>query len=396
MYSNDVFFMMNEIRKRGEQMKSAPTRKPHSRQSLSRIAARTAVTAIIAATLPVISAGAQAQGVEKVTFGWPAAYASTLAHAQFGVDLGFFKDEKLELEIVPLQGSFPVIQQILAGQLTTGYVGLEAPIISRQPGKTELPLKFFYNYLRSSIWEIVVLPDSPIKNFTDIKGKSVGVAGMSFGNIPVTKAWLGMSGMKESDITFQTVGMGAAAFRALTTRQVDALNLWDSMHATLEASGTPLRRVPPPAGVEDGSSHGFPVLESTLKNKSDLLARFGRAWSKSIVACDANPEACIKSFWKAYPAQKPSTGTEQEKMQRELKVVTARLDKLTSFRPAENRQFGSFSEVDWTGLIKAQHMGGAITKTDIPLNELYTNELVPAMNKFDPEAVTKAAKAVKN
>lgn len=376
-------------------MKSAATGKALSR-TVRRTVLRTAAASIIAASLATLSTGAQAQKVEKVTFGWPAAYAITLAHAQFGVDLGFFKEENLELEIVPLKGSFPVIQQILAGQLTTGYVGLEAPIISRQPGKTELPLKFFYNYLRSSIWEIAVLPDSPIKTFKDLKGKSLGVAGMSFGNIPVTKAWLGMSDMKESDITFQTVGMGAAAFRALTTRQVDALNLWDSMHATLEAQGTALRRVPPPAGVEDGSSHGFPVLESTLKNKPDLLTRFGRAWSKSIIACDANPEACVKSFWRAYPAQKPSTGTEAEKLARDMKVLTARLAKLTSFRPSENKQFGTFSDVDWSGLIKMQSMGGAITKTDIPLNELYTNELTPAMNKFDAEAVVRAAKAVKH
>lgn len=380
-------------------MKSAPNhesqKSPQTYRPCAGKALRIAAASVFAAALPLMSGNAHAQEYETVKFGWPAAYAVTLAHAQFGVDLGFFDEEKLKLEVVPMKGSFPVIQQILTGQLTTGYVGLEAVVISRQPGKTPLPLKFIYNYLRSSIWEIVVLPDSPLKTITDLKGKSLGVAGMSFGNIPVTKALLGMNGMEQSDVTFQTVGMGAPAFRALTTGQVDALNLWDSMHSTLEASGTELRRLPMPDEAVQSSSHGFPVNADTLKNKRDMLVRFGRAWSKSIVACNANPEACVKSFWKAYPAQKPSTGTEEQKLARDMHVLTARLKKLTSFRPDEKKLYGAFAEVDWKNLIKMQHMGGNITKTDIPLSELYTNELTPVMNKFDADAVIRAAKAAK-
>jgi NitT/TauT family transport system substrate-binding protein len=371
-------------------MKSAAKNKAQTR-----IALRTAIASIFV-VLPALVINAHAQANEKVSFGWPAANAVTLAHVQFGKDLGFFQEEKIELEIISLQGTFPVIQQILAGKLTTGYVGLEASIISRQPGQTPLPMKFFYNYLRSSIWEIMVLPDSPVKSIKDLKGKSVGVAGMSFGNIPVTKALLGMSNMSATDISFQTVGQGVPAFRALTTRQVDALNLWDTQHATLEAQGTALRRIPLPPGVDDVSSHGLPVLESTLKTKADLLTRFGRAWAKSTVACNANPAACVKSFWRAYPAQKPSIGTEEEKLAQNMKVLTTRLEKLTSFRPKESKQYGSFSDVDWKGVMKMQSMGGVITKTDIPLDLLYSNELAAGINKFDVEAVVQAAKAVKN
>src|SRR5690606_24824270 len=115
------------------------------------------------------------------------------------------------------------------------YVGVDSVVLSRQPGKEPLPMRFFYNYLRSSIWEIVTLPDSPIKTIADLKGKKLGVAGMQYGNIPVTKALIGQAGMKQEDVDLQTVGTDAPAYRALTTRQIDALNLWDTLHATLEA-----------------------------------------------------------------------------------------------------------------------------------------------------------------
>src|SRR5690606_13250502 len=170
----------------------------------ARLMRRGVIAAAVAAALPC--SVAQAQEVDKVNFGWPAANAITLAHVQFGKDLGFFKDERIEVEVVPMKGSFPIIQQILTGNLTTGYVGVDSVVLSRQPGKEPLPMRFFYNYLRSSIWEIVTLPDSPIKTIADLKGKKLGVAGMQYGNIPVTKALIGQAGMKQEDVDLQTVG----------------------------------------------------------------------------------------------------------------------------------------------------------------------------------------------
>jgi NitT/TauT family transport system substrate-binding protein len=351
-----------------------------------------AVGALCAAALSISTAHAQA--VEKVTFGWPAANAITLAHVQFGKDLGFFRDEKIDVEVVPMKGSFPIIQQILTGNMTTGYVGVDSIVLSRQPGKEPLPMRFFYNYLRSSIWEIVVLADSPLKTINDLKGKSLGVAGMQYGNIPVTKALLGKAGFKPEDINLQTVGTDAPAYRALTTRQIDALNLWDTLHATLEAEGTALRRLPFPPEITETSSHGFPVSETTLKTKPDMLMRFGRAWAKSTIACSANPTACVYSFWRAYPAQKPSTGTEEQKLAREQKILVARLQKLTAFRANEKKLYGSYSDTDWQNIINTLKLGGTITKTDIPFSDLYTNELVPGINNFDVDAVVRAAKAV--
>src|SRR5690606_12639484 len=144
-------------------------------KSTRRIAWSKIVPALGALTLA--ASAANAQQIDKVTFGWPAANAITLAHVQFGRDLGFFKEERDDVEVVPLKGSFPIIQQLMTGNLTAGYVGLDSVVVSHQPGKQPLPIRFFYNYLRSSIWEIVVLKDSPIQKIEDLKGKPLGVAG---------------------------------------------------------------------------------------------------------------------------------------------------------------------------------------------------------------------------
>lgn len=348
------------------------------------------LAAVVAGGL--VATTATAQPLEVVKIGWPAGFASNMAHLTFGKELGLFKDEKLDYEVVSMQGTYPVIQQILSGGFDTGYVGVETVVNALQPGATKLPLKFVFNYARQSIWEIVVPDSSPIKKLADLKDKTIGIAGPTFGNVPVTKAALGVVGIQPNQFTLFTVGTGGPAFRAMTTGQVDALNLWDTMHATLEATGFKLREIDLPAEFEGNPSHGFAVTDDLIKNKPEFIARFGRAIAKSIVACDANLEECIRSFWRAYPAQKPQ-GPENEVMAKEIKILSARMKKLMYFGPGEKPLLGSFTDGEWQGVIKSLKLGGVISVTDLPMDKLYTNRFVADFNKFDRADVIKRAKA---
>lgn len=359
-----------------------------NRQTLSQLRFALAIVG----SIPLLSSVAVAQSPDVVKIGWPAGFASNMAHLTFGKELGLFKDDNLDYEVVSMQGTYPVIQQILSGGFDTGYVGVETVVNALQPGATPIPLRFVFNYTRQSIWEIVVPENSPIKGLADLKGKTIGIAGPTFGNVPVTKAALGVVGIQPSQYSLFTVGTGGPAFRAMTTGQVDALNLWDTMHATLEASGFKLREVNFPSEFDGNPSHGFAVTDDLIKNKPEFVARFGRAIAKSIVACDANLEECIRSFWRAYPAQKPQ-GLESEAMAKELKILSARMKKLLYFGPGEKPLLGSFTDAEWQGVIKSLKLGGVITVTDLPMDKLYTNRFVADFNKFDRADVIKRAKA---
>lgn len=355
----------------------------------------TVATALAVAVTGLSAFGAQtASSLEMVRIGWPAGFASNMAHLTFAKELGIFKEENLDYEVISMQGTFPVVQQILSGGLHTGYVGVETVVNAAQPNANPTPLRFIYNYTRQSIWEIVVPADSPIKDIKDLKGKTIGIAGPTFGNVPVTKAALGVVGIKPNEYTLFAVGAGATAFRALTTKQVDALNLWDTMHATLEASGFKLRRIPSPNEFENNPSHGFAVNEDLLKKNPEFIARFGRAIAKSIVACEANIEACIRSFWRAYPAQKPQ-GPEDAAMAREKRILGARLVKLLYIPAGAPKLLGGFTEQEWRSVIQALHLGGTITETNIPMDKLYSSALAEQYNKFDRNEIIKRAKAAK-
>jgi NitT/TauT family transport system substrate-binding protein len=352
-----------------------------------------AVAGFMATTVLCSSYGAANAASDKVKFGWNAAFSVTLAHIAFGHELGFFDEDRIDLEIVQIQGAFAVLQQILSGGLDTGYVGLEAGSITKQRSGGTSPMKFIYNYTRETIWEIAVPEKSDIKSIKDLKGKRIATGSMASGNVPVTKAILTTLGMSPDDVSFQVTGQGAPAFRALQTGNVDALNLYDTQHATLEAMGFPLRRLACPKAFTNMPSHGFPVTNATLAEKRDVLARFGRAWSKSIVACKAAIQNCIHAYWKRYPDLAPRPGDESERMRVETIVLKARLDKLTSFESGAKRLLGSFSEQDWQTVAHNLKSSGQIESDKGPFGDLYSNELAEDYNRFDVSQVEARAKA---
>ena len=349
---------------------------------------------LVAASLLAGAGGAAAQTKprEKFTFAWPSAINSGVANLTFATELGFFAEENLDVDVVVLTGSGVIIPQLLAGKIHSAYSSLEVLPVARQPGKPNFPIKFAYNFLPRSIWEIAVLEESPIKSLADLGGKTLGVVSITAGNVAVTQAMLQREGVDWSSVNRVGVGSGVPAFEALRRQKVDALNLWDTMDRALELSGTKIRRIPYSKDYASLPSHGFPVTDELMKTRPDLIARFGRAMSKGAVACQANLTGCIKSFWRQYPTLKPTAGSEEENLKKEVEILTPRLANLMFERTAGN--MGAFRDSDWSTLIGALKQGGMIGQdVQIALDSLYTNSLVPEFNKFDWAAVAAKAKA---
>ncbi len=353
------------------------------------------VRAVLGLAVAVFAATAPAVARDRFIFAWPSAINSGIAPLTFARELGYFEAENLDLEIQVLAGSGVIIPQLLAGTIHTAYASLEPLVIARQPGRPNFPLRFAYNFMRRSIWEFAVLENGPVRGLTDLRGRTIGVISNTSGNILMTRAILNNVGVPWGEVRVQAVGSGVPAFEALRTNQIQALNLWDTMHVAIELNGIPIRRLALPPQFEGLSSHGFPVTERLLASNPDLIARFGRAITKSTIACHANLQSCIRSYWRAYPALRPSTGTEEENLRREVAILTPRLENLMFFRPGESREFGAFADSDWTLLIEALRSGGEIQNTDVPLATLFTNALVPEFNRFDHASIIAQARAAR-
>ena len=312
------------------------------------------------------------------------------------LDKGFFKEEGIDAEYVIFDGTATLMPQVAQKRIFTAWPNPDVMILSRQPGRDPLPMKCIYNGVRTTAWEYAVLEASPIKTIQDLKGKKIGVISLAMGSVPITKALLGELGMKlGTDYQLVPVGQGAPAFRALNEKQVDALNLFDGQHLTLELTGTKIRRLEQPAKYINQFSNCWIVHNDAVRDQGDLIARFGRAFAKASVACQANWGECVKSFWARFPAQKPTEGSEEEKLKRAVAVLRSRTDKFFTFPAGKPQNFGEYYAEDWKNFVDTLHSGGQIASKEIAVGELYTNQFVAAFNKFDKAAVAAKAAAWK-
>jgi len=349
-------------------------------------------TLALATSLAFATGAANAQDNEKVTLGWPTQLSVSMAHISFGEELGFFDEEGIELEIVPSNaGSLPLLQQLKDGGLDVAYLALESLIIAEQNQGITFDHMFAYNYMRRSIWEIVALEESPVNTIKDLEGKTIGVGNPAFGNVPITKAMLASSGVDPNSVGILGVGLGASAFRALREGDIDVLNLFDTMHATLEASGVDIKRIAMPAEYTDHSSQGFMFNNKTVADNPDLIERFGRAIAKSTVACEVNVEGCVKAFWKQRPGLKPA-GDDAQNLERQKHVVETRQSRLMWFPDGLAEQFGAFRNEDWELVVQEMQRGGTISDEPVDVAKYYTNDFVDAFNDFDRDAVIQQAK----
>jgi NitT/TauT family transport system substrate-binding protein len=353
-------------------------------------ALRTAPLPFIAAALLLGVPVAPVHAQTKVVYGNVTSMSLSQAVIASAKQLGFFKEEGIEVEFVEFNGTGTLLPQMSAKRVHIGYPNPDVLLISRQPGKDPLPIKYFYNATRESAWEFVVPVDSPIKDLKDLKGKKIGVGALSFGNIPITKAMFKELGFEAELLP---VGVGAPAFLAFRDKKVDALNLFDSQHATLEVQGTPIRRLAMPKKYKDLFSNGFVAHEDMIRDDPKTLIGFGRAIAKTSVFCEANRAACVKAFWALYPNQKPTSGDEATNIRNAIKIMDSRFNKYLDFDDQKQRRWGEFPAQAWKDFAVTLHEGGQLTTKDVPVETCYTNALVPEINRFDTAAIVARAKA---
>ncbi|MCC6008986.1 MAG: ABC transporter substrate-binding protein [Rhodobacteraceae bacterium] len=344
--------------------------------------------AALASALVLGATASSASALETFRFAWPSAINSGVAPLVFAEQLGLFEREGMTLDIVVLTGSGVIIPQLRQGTIDAAYSGLEPVIISHQPDTPDLGVKFVYNFIPRSIWEMAVLASSDITDITDLEGRTIGVLGLGSSNVLGTRAILQSRGVDPESVTFQAVGVGAAAFEALRSGEIDVLNLFDTAHQRLELAGTPLRRLELPADFTR-SSHGVSVSIERFEERPEFFGRFGRGVAQANLACEANIDACIRAYWAAYPELAPTRAQEAATLEAERAVVSARLANLLSV----DGPFGAFSDADWASLVGALQAGGLVTDPDVPFELYYTDELVEMFNDFDREALIALAKA---
>jgi NitT/TauT family transport system substrate-binding protein len=348
------------------------------------------VLATLAVALAFTLSLAAAQERKKVTI----VYSTTVQDVSYqpygplAQQLGWYRDEGLDVTIQTAANNGIIVQLLLTGQAQVGMLGPD-PILQAAVEKS-VPLKSIYTIVRKVIFTGIVRPDSPINSFADMKGKVIGLPSMSSALIPYVGSRLIEAGLTPGDVKLIDTGYGVASMEALKNGTIDMFVAWPGLFAAYENAGYKFKVLSDAPWQNDYYGIGLAVTNDYLAKNPDVIAKIGRGLAKTAVLMKANSDALIEPFWKAFPTQGPlPTDDRQKWLQRDRVVLKAtaaqmRIDEL----PAEF-QWGSQDRETWQRHLQRLKDTKQIPETaKIDVGDYFTNEFAAQYNNFDRAAIS--------
>lgn len=150
--------------------------------------------------------------------------------------LGYFKDEGLEVEIVDFAGGSRALAAVVGGSADVVSGAFEHTINMQFKGQ---PMRAFV--LQGRAPQIVLgvnpktMPD--FKSIADLKGKKIGVTAPGSSTNVMLNFVLAKAGLKPSDVSIIGVGAGNGAVASMRAGQIDAISNLDPVITLLKRSG---------------------------------------------------------------------------------------------------------------------------------------------------------------
>jgi NitT/TauT family transport system substrate-binding protein len=218
------------------------------------------------------------QGTKKVTLMLNWVPYGEHAPFYYGIKKGFYKDEGLELEVKPGNGSGTTIQQVAQNQVTFGWADTPPLLKGVSSG---MKVKSLGVFLQKGPSSIESLADKNISKPADLKGKTVGgTPGDAL--YAVFPAWLKANGLSKEDVKVVNVD-AAGKIAALAEGKVDAImGFFHDQAPTVEAKTS--KKVNALLYADSGLNMlgtGIVVNEQTLSSDKEVAAKFVRATQKS-------------------------------------------------------------------------------------------------------------------
>ena len=302
---------------------------------------------------------------------------------------GFFKQEGLKVNALFNAGGGAALQQVSGGRAD---FGLSSPENLWNGIAAGMPIRGFALVLTNSIYHLGVgVPvGSPIKSVSDLKGKKIGVSSFTSGSYPSAQAKIAAAGLNpKTDVTFVPIGTGGPAAQAIQSGQVAAAVTTETQWAQINALGVKVRFLPKSTNpVDDLPSDVLFAKAATLERYPGLAARFARAIMKGTVATLANPNKALDYYYKLYPEPANALTREQN-----MAIMKARLEDMKLI-PAQKGKWG-YMPINLYIQVQKLGLQYGTVKKEQDIYALFTNSLVKLIDKFDPKAVAKQAKAAK-
>ncbi len=216
----------------------------------------------------------------------PMGYIPTVQYAPFyvAVNKGYFAEENITVEF---DYSFETdgVALVGANQLQFALVSGEQVLLARAQG---LPVVYVLAWYQQYPISVVSHIDQNIAAPADLAGKRIGLPGLFGANYVGLRALLHAAGLKESDVTLDSIGFNQV--EALAARQEEAVVGYTANEPiVLRAKGYAVNEIRVSDFVQL-ASNGILTNETTLAQNPELVRAFNRAVLRGIKDTIANPE----------------------------------------------------------------------------------------------------------
>jgi len=200
---------------------------------------RTFTTAAALAVASIASPMVRAQGrlekskISLAVGGKAAFYYLPLTISE---QLGYFKDEGLDVEISDFAGGAKALQALVGGSADVVSGAFEHTI--NMQSRNQFIEAFVLQGRAPQIALGVSTKNIPhYRSLADLKGKKIGVSAPGSSTNMVANLVLSRAGIKASDVSYVGVGTAAGALAALRSGQIDAMSNTDPVMTMLEQKG---------------------------------------------------------------------------------------------------------------------------------------------------------------
>lgn len=224
-----------------------------------------------------LGAASPVRAGDLVKVGFPSIYPPyVLPYA--AKDLGYYKDNNLEVEIINFRGGPAVQEAIAAGAVDITSSGPASVQLAMAKGVQEKIVALSAPTTPTG-WYIMVPKDSPVKTMKDLENKTIGVTQQ--GSLTDMET---LQAAKRADVNARTIPVGyQGLLPALKNKQVDASMLFPLNSYKAIVSGDYRIIDDLSENMEPSVAEGWVVTTAMIKQRPDVLRRWLQATSKALV-----------------------------------------------------------------------------------------------------------------
>ena len=285
--------------------------------------------------------------------------------------LGYFKDEGLQVEISDFAGGAKALQALVGGSADVVSGAYEHTINMQAKGQT-ITAFVLQGRAPQIVFGISNKTMPNYKSIADLKGKKIGVTAPGSSTNMVANFVLAKGGLKPGDVSFIGVGTAAGALSALRSGQIDAMSNLDPVNAMLEQKNE-IRVIADTRTLKDTTAlFGGPMPAASLYAPEAFLKKYpntSQALTNAMVRA-------LKWIQKAGPSEIIKVVPENFLLGDRALYIDAFMKIREAISPD-----GSFPvNGPQTALKALQAFEPELASKTIDLSKTYTNELVKKAN----------------